>query len=326
MTGRFLPLAMLGALALAACLAAPASPGRAETLALQAEPIPLHPGQADLNEVGGLIWRGGLALSAAPAGFGGLSGLLVAPDGSRLEAVSDRGLWLSLPLRYDAAGLLAGAGPGRMGRLKGPDGAPLAKRRDRDAEALARAPGGGFVVAFEHNHRLWRYPALAGTPQALAPPPGLEDAGENSAMESLAAFPKGDLLAILEGSDRAEASPAYLWRGGAWSRLTYERGGGFRPTGAAVLPDGDLVVLERRFNLLEGVRIRLVRLPAAALRPGARLRGTTIATLAPPLSLDNMEGIDARRSETGETLFYLVSDDNFNPLQRTLLMVFALKE
>ncbi len=45
-----------------------------------------------------------------------------------------------------------------------------------------------------------------------------------------------------------------------------------------------------------------------------------------PLTLDNMEGVAARQSERGETLIYLISDDNFRLLQRTLLMVFALEE
>jgi hypothetical protein len=39
-----------------------------------------------------------------------------------------------------------------------------------------------------------------------------------------------------------------------------------------------------------------------------------------------MEAIDARRGPASETLVYLVSDDNYSPLQRTLLMVFRLVE
>jgi hypothetical protein len=39
-----------------------------------------------------------------------------------------------------------------------------------------------------------------------------------------------------------------------------------------------------------------------------------------------MEGVSARRGPNGETLVYVVSDDNFNaPLQRTLLMMFELR-
>ena len=54
--------------------------------------------------------------------------------------------------------------------------------------------------------------------------------------------------------------------------------------------------------------------------------GETIAELRPPLTMDNFEGIEARRGPRGETLVYLVSDDNFNAEQRTLLMMFELLE
>ena len=309
-----------------ACSMPPAHSGQGTAVPIVATPIPLRSDQPEAGEVDGLIWRGGLELRSPRSGFGGLSGLLVSADGTRLSAISDKGTWLSLALSTDTDGGPTGAGEARIGPLRGPGGTRLTEKWDRDAEELARAPDGSLLVAFEHNHRIWRYPELSGEPRPLKPQPDLADLGRNSGIEALAAFRNGDLLAIVEGSDKADASRAYLWRDAAWSRLTYARGGGFRPTGATVLPDGDVLVLERRFNVLEGVKIRLVRLPAASLRPGARLSGTVIATLAPPFSVDNMEGIAARRSAAGETLIYLVSDDNFNPLQRTLLLVFALKE
>jgi len=37
-------------------------------------------------------------------------------------------------------------------------------------------------------------------------------------------------------------------------------------------------------------------------------------------------GIDARRGPGGETLVYVLSDDNANPLQRTYLLMFELIE
>jgi len=40
-----------------------------------------------------------------------------------------------------------------------------------------------------------------------------------------------------------------------------------------------------------------------------------------------MEGIAVRKdATTGETLIYVISDNNFNGLQRTVLLVFALTE
>jgi hypothetical protein len=39
-----------------------------------------------------------------------------------------------------------------------------------------------------------------------------------------------------------------------------------------------------------------------------------------------MEGIAAHRAASGETVLTLMSDDNFSPLQRTLIMQFALPD
>ena len=42
--------------------------------------------------------------------------------------------------------------------------------------------------------------------------------------------------------------------------------------------------------------------------------------------IDNMEAIAAHRSASGETILTLMSDDNFSPLQRTLIMQFAMPD
>jgi hypothetical protein len=65
---------------------------------------------------------------------------------------------------------------------------------------------------------------------------------------------------------------------------------------------------------------------AEQVRPGAVLKGREIAEIRLPHAVDNMEGVAARRGADGETLIYLISDDNFNALQRTLLLMFALEE
>jgi hypothetical protein len=44
--------------------------------------------------------------------------------------------------------------------------------------------------------------------------------------------------------------------------------------------------------------------------------------LAPPLTVDNFEGMTAVIDAAGKTRFYLVSDDNASSSQRTLLLAF----
>ena len=62
---------------------------------------------------------------------------------------------------------------------------------------------------------------------------------------------------------------------------------------------------------------------ARNLHAGAVIESREIARLQPPLTIDNMEGVSVT-VENGQTIVWLVSDDNFSPLQQTLLLKFAL--
>jgi hypothetical protein len=302
----------------------------AAPLEIAASVVPLQAEDPERRRVGPLRFLGGLHLTSADPRFGGLSALLLSEDGARLTAVTDKGHWMTAQLIADSAGAPLGLAEAEIGELHGPGGRHLRGKRETDSESLARLADGELVVGFERDHRLWRYPAapnpLAGRPAAIPVPAGLRSLRSNSGIEALAVLADGALLAIAEGREEAATSPAFLWRGGAWSELAYPRAPGFRPTGATTLPGGDLLVVERSFNLFDGVAIRLQRIPAVAIVPGAVLRGEILAVLRRPLTLDNMEGVAARRGERGETLIYLISDDNFSLLQQTLLLVFALEE
>jgi hypothetical protein len=100
----------------------------------------------------------------------------------------------------------------------------------------------------------------------------------------------------------------------------------FKPTSLATLPGGDVMVLERSYSVLAGPAARLSLVDAEMIVPGALLTGREIARISPPLTVDNFEGLALREDGDGRLLVYLVSDDNFNPLQRTLLLMFRMAE
>jgi hypothetical protein len=111
-----------------------------------------------------------------------------------------------------------------------------------------------------------------------------------------------------------------------WDMFEYMKAPYFNPTAIRSLPDGSFIVLERAFDFLRGVRARLVHFPASALKADAVIDGEELARLASPYTVDNMEGLAITTGEHGETLLWLIADDNFNPLQRNLLMLFELEK
>ena len=280
--------------------------------------------------VGGLEYRGGLVLTSNDDRFGGLSGLEVSADGSRALALSDHGRWVEFGLVYDDDSRLIGVGPGTITSLHGIGGQPLADN-GKDSEDLARLSDGRLAVSFERMHRVVLYSTAPapGPAQRLNPPRKLAWAPGNGGIEGLTELRPGRLLALTEallvGGDRVMGwllSPA----AGTDDELFFATTQDFKPTSLATLPGGDIMVLERRYSVLAGVAVRLSRIDADSIVPGALLTGTEIARISPPLTVDNFEGLALRQGDDGRLLVYLVSDDNFNPLQRTLLLMFRLAE
>lgn len=302
-----------------------AAPVAAKPIAVEARPVAIDASTEGEQRVGNLVYRGGLELTSAYRHFGGLSALAVTADGRRLTTLSDRGHRFVLPLLYDDDGRLIGVDGADAERLRGLDGKPLRGKKNSDAESLARAGADATIVAFEQRHRLWRYSSDGGAPTALPLPPGANDLSRNSGLEAVASLGQGRLFVIAEGRDRADDHPAWIGGPSGWQRLTFVPASGFKPTAAARLPDGDVLVVERTFDLLGFFSARLVRVDASHIKAGNRLQGSLVAVFRQPLTVDNFEGIAARPGPRGKPLIYLISDDNFRDAQRTLLMMFELE-
>jgi hypothetical protein len=317
--------AALAALLLCACLAG------AEPLAIDARGVYFNPDDPSQLREGALQWVAGVSLSAPHPRFGGWSGMTIAPDGKRLVAVSDIGQWLTATLTHDARGRLTGLVEAEIGPMLDGAGAPVPNKAMADAEAVARDLDGSLIVAFEGLHRLWRYHPgdrpLDARPISLVAPPQLRRAPRNAGTEAMTVLADGRLMLLTEDFRNAAGDLiGWLRDGQSWHEIVLAATGQFKPTDLAQLPGGDLVVLERRFTMIGGVAARLQRVALGDVRPGARLEGRELAQLIPPVTVDNMEAIAAVRASDGGTLIYLMSDDNFSPVQRTLLLQFRLIE
>lgn len=326
--------ARVGTLAIAVLWAAAPSCAWGESdidpIELSISPIVLDTADPGPDHAPRLIWRGGLEITSDDERFGGFSGLVVSSEGSELLAVSDKGYWFSARLDYDAAGHLAGLDGGRIARLRDLDGEVLEKKKWRDAESLTALEDGATLVSFERNHRIWLYRSAADplytAPSAWPQPPGLEDVPKNSGLEALVALHDNGLLALLQDHVDSSKGQAYLWHQNQWSPLTYQRRDGLEVRDAARLPGGDVVVLESGKLQSEEPVVQLIRVATSNLRPHAHLQGSELARVEPPLNVHKFEGIVARGDSAGETLIYLLSDNDFDEDRPTLLVMFSLDD
>lgn len=293
-------------------------------IAVTARPVPLDPTDLARTTVGRLRYLGGVALTSPEARFGGLSGMRFLADG-RLLAVGDEGTWITLTLA-ETGDRLTGVAAATLARLQAMDGRALRSKAEADAEALEIGAGGARTVAFERDHRLWDYdtadrPARHPFPDTM----WLAALPQNSGLEAIARVGT-TWLYLAEDAGPAAAFTAVLQGEGAiaerYGRLAFTPPPEFKPTDAAALDGAHVLILNRRYAPQIGVAAALT---LATVDP-ARLTlspPVEIARLEAPLTVDNMEALAVRRVGA-RTFVYMASDDNFSPLQRTLLLKFEL--
>jgi hypothetical protein len=281
-------------------------------------PLPLDEGDSERTRLGQLHFLGAWRLTSNDPRFGGLSSLHV--EGNEAMAFSDSGWLARFPLPRGA-----GTVRGEVRVLA--DGPAAASRKSlRDIESLA-VMGDQVWLGFERRNAIWRYDRRSWRAESGAQPPPMRRWPANRGAEAMVRLPGGRFLVFAEGD--GSGGPALLFAGDPAVEGTpafemrFQPPEGYRTTDAAMLPDGRILVLNRRFRVLEGVSAKLTILQGR-LAPGAVLHAREVADFHRPVTVDNMEGLSVTQ-EGGRTIVWLTSDDNYSPLQRTLLMKFALE-
>lgn len=319
-------LSILLLLFLGQCLSGstPGPPARVRPLRLviASTPVPLDSSDPARSRLGALTYLGGWQLTSDSRAFGGLSALDV--DGNHVTAVSDIGAIVRFRLgRFGSAG---GADLLPIPRGCG----PVAAKTDNDTESLAHDPGRtSWWIGMEYRNIICRTDSAFARGR-FAKPAAMADWPKKRGPESLLMLNDGRIMAIAEGSDAlGPLRPVLIFAGDpalpgtATTRLDYRPPPGFDPTDAIQLPDGRLVILNRRFALPSLFTANIVVIDRPDLRAGSVLGGRVVATFAPPVIADNFEGLSATR-EQGRTILWVVSDDNYMRWQRTLLLKLAL--
>jgi hypothetical protein len=152
----------------------------------------------------------------------------------------------------------------------------------------------------------------------------------NGGLETLALSPEASPLqgALVTVAEKSVDGNGNLFAGildgplkGAFRVVAHD---GYDVTDGDFLPDGDLLLLERRFTFASGVGLRIRRIDGTSLKPGAVVDGEIILEAGMGEEIDNMEGLDVVIAADGSTRIILVSDDNHSILQRNLMLEFRL--
>ncbi len=313
---------------------APRYPDKPTRIGILAAPIDHFDNRdAGRTRFGKLEFRGGLELASKSRSFGGLSAIHLDAQGVRLLGVTDKGSWLRARIVY-RDGRPSSIADGEMAPILGANGKPLAAHGWYDVESLTQGIDGRFYVGIERVEKIVRFniarDGLAARGEPIAVPDDFKTLKYNKSLECLAAPPKGAahagaLIAVTEHSlDAAGNHRAFVLKGGKVIRFAVKRSADFDVSDCTILPPADLLLLERRFSLAAGLGVRIRRIALAAIKEGAVLDGPFLLEADLAYQIDNMEGIAIHRNAQGETIITLVSDDNFSPIQRTLLLQFAL--
>ena len=332
----FRRLAALALLALAPIPASAQTPRIADTtrrVEIHAQAIEaFDPREPKQTRFGSLTFRGGLILESPARDFGGLSALHIEPGGEHFVSLSDRGQWLRGRIVYQGKVPVA-ITDAEMAPVLGPDGRPLKNRGWYDTESLAWDNGIAWV-GIERVQQIVRFDfgkdgmRARGTP--IAVPPGMKLLPHNKSLECLATVPTGgplggQLIAISEHGLDTHGNLMSFLVGGAGGVFSLRRTDDFDVSDCAVGPDNKLLVLERRFSWLRGIAVRIRSVPLADIKSGALVDGPELMFADMANQIDNMEALAVHRDATGATVLTMVSDDNFSPLQRTLLLQFTLE-
>jgi Uncharacterized protein conserved in bacteria len=288
---------------------------------------------ATQSRFGPLEFVGGLELTSSSRALGAMSSIRLAGDRASFLGVMDTGHWFAGKITRDERGRPAGISQFSIAPMLDRAGRESFKKWLFDSEGMT-IRGDEILVSFEREHRVDVYPAKdpAGSRPIRSIPilvPERELRG-NRGFEAIAVAPQDSPLAgspiiVSERSlNKAGDLFAAILEGPLKGIFFVRRHAPYDVTDGDFLPDGDLLLLERRFSIADGIGMRIRRIKGSEIRPGATVDGEVLLEADFGYQIDNMEGLDVTTDEKGDVFVTLVSDDNHSILQRNLILEFRV--
>lgn len=291
------------------------------------EPIALDARPPARTRVGRLAFLGGWKITSDNGEFGGISSMLALPD-NRFLMLSDNGTLVGFTL--DEANNQA-IRPFIAPLPDGPAPPNEYAKKNWDSESFLHDPKTGqFWVGYEHQHSIWRYGPSFARKESVNFPKAMQKWPDNGGAEAMlrlrdgrflvfsesAEYSKGGYEALIFDADASEPNSKAVLMG-------YRGPKGYRLTDAAILDDKTALMLHRRFTPFDGVSAILSIAQLADFQPGKVATSVPVATLKPPVKVDNMEALAVTR-DGDKIIVWIASDDNFSTLQESLFFKFQL--
>ena len=270
-----------------------------------------------------LEYVSGLELNSNHEDFGGLSGLII-EDNNNFTTIGDQGIWMTGQLILNNNDELTSISNAKLGYLKNEKNIYLVQsgKLFTDAEAVELF-NGKLIVSFERNHRILSYEKIEGVAQLFYDKMKLLDLPNNGGIEAMTSLKDNSLIFISEdlvdSNDRIVGFRLYENK---LSKIFVKKNGSFKPTDLSVLPSGDILMLERSFTPIKGAKARISLIKYQDIIESPLITPIYIDTISPPMIVDNFEGISSIKSNSGGYFIFILSDDNFNFLQKTILLQF----
>jgi hypothetical protein len=278
---------------------------------------------------------GGLELTSGNANLGAISAFRFFDDGKRLLSVSDNGFWISGTISRDAAGKPLAFEQAKIAEMSLDGRGTSDMKWLSDAEGLL-VDGDTVSVSFERDHRIasgsFNAETFAFESKDEPLPVPEKEIRSNRGFETLAKSPENSVLggariAVTEKSlNKKRNIYAGIMDGPGKGVFFIAREGEYYITDGDFLPNGDLLLLERKFSMAEGIAMRIRKIAGDTIKKGETLDGEVLIEADMAYQIDNMEGLDVWQRSDGATMVSLMSDDNHSILQRNLYLEFKLAQ
>lgn len=257
-------------------------------------------------------------------GFGGVSAMSMTGD-RRFAMLSDAGTVIRLHLAR--GGMVSDVAITPLDRL-------VRRKQASDIESLWRSPVTGQLwLGYEGTNRIARFAPGLRRIESEARPRAMRWWGGNGGAEAMTRLADGRWLVMAEKTrTRRIGTAALLFAGDPADprtrpplRFGYKAWGMGHVTDAATLADGRVLLLHRNVNLWRWFSTTLAIGDPATIRRQQPWTARPLAAFGAPVLSENFEAMALARHPRG-TSIWLASDDNFSPIQRTLLIHLLLPD